>query len=113
MELGFLRATPTTGPPRAACATRSGSVLSLLRGGSAVWGREGLLDGMSGASDTIDALDRDQIALHDVHHPVLADSQPVIVTAVKSVRRVRAVGQPDDSRADSAHPVLICHVLAR
>jgi hypothetical protein len=78
-------------------------VLSLLHGGSAVWGREGLLDGMSGASATIDALDRDQIALHDVHHPVLTDSQPVTVTAV-SVRRVRAVGQPDDSRAVARIP---------
>jgi hypothetical protein len=64
----------------------SGSVLSLLRGGSAVSGHEGLLDGMSGASDTIDALDRGQITFHDVHHLVLADSQPVIVTAVESVR---------------------------
>ena len=68
---------------------------------------------MSGARNTIDALDRDQIALHDVHHPVLADSQPVMVTPVEPVRRVRAVGQPEDSRADSAHPVLICHLLAR
>jgi hypothetical protein len=67
---------------------------------------------MSGASDTIDALDRDQIALHDVHH-LLADSQPVIVTPVEPVRRVRAVGQPEDSRADSAHPVLVGHVPAR
>ncbi len=51
--------------------------------GRSVWGSEGLLDGTSGASDTIDALDRDQIALHDVHHSVLADSQPVIVTTVE------------------------------
>ena len=65
---------------------------------------------MSGVGDTVDALDRDHVIINDVHDPVLADSQPVIVGAVEGFRRVRVLSQPDDSHANSAHPVLIFHV---
>lgn len=64
-------------------------------------------------SDTVDALDCDQVILNDVHDPVLADSQPVIVTAVECFGWVRVLNQPDDSHANGAHPVLIVHVAPR
>jgi hypothetical protein len=41
--------------------------------------------------DTVDALDGDQLIINDVHHAVQANSQPVIVAAVKGLRRVRAL----------------------
>jgi hypothetical protein len=42
--------------------------------------------------DTVDALDGDQlIIINDVHHAVQANSPPVIVAAVKGLRRVRVL----------------------
>ena len=43
----------------------------------------------TGETDTVNALDRDQIIIDDVHHPVLADPQPVIAATVEGFRRVR------------------------
>jgi hypothetical protein len=43
----------------------------------------------SGVSDTVDALDRDQVILNDLHHPIRADPKSVIVATVEASRRIR------------------------
>jgi hypothetical protein len=47
-----------------------------------------LADVESGVSDTVDALDRDQVILNDVHHPVRADPKSVLVATVEAPRRI-------------------------
>ena len=38
--------------------------------------------------DTINAFNCDQVIINDVHHPVLADPQPVIAATVEGFRQV-------------------------
>jgi hypothetical protein len=57
-------------------------------------------------------LNGDEVIVDHVHHPVLADAQPVLSAPVKRFRRVRVTGQGGDGRADGAHAVLVVHVTA-
>jgi hypothetical protein len=41
---------------------------------------------VSAATHAVNAFDRDQVALDDVHNPVRANPQPVIVAAMKPFR---------------------------
>lgn len=61
----------------------------------------------------VHALDRDQVAVDHVMHPVGADVQPVVVAAVKAVRwrRDGIIGECRDSDAHGVRAVLVAHVL--
>ena len=63
--------------------------------------------------DAINSLDCDQVLFDDVHHPVAANPQTVIIASVEGICRIGVGDQSRDSKADAAHPILIFHVPPR
>ena len=51
----------------------------------------------SPVSDTVNALDRDQVIINDVHHPVLTDPQPVIAATVEGFLNELAPGRDNEA----------------
>ena len=49
---------------------------------------------VSAAAHAVYTFDRDQVTLNDVHNPVRANPQPVIVAAVEPFSRIRSAAKP-------------------
>jgi hypothetical protein len=68
---------------------------------------------LSATAHAVYTFDRDQVTLDDVHDPVWANPQPVIVAAVKPCSRIRIGGQARYRRPDGPDAVLVSHIAAR